>query len=283
MQKNLFSIVIVLLLAVVTGMGSLFVVDERQTAFILQFGKVKRIIQSPGLKLKIPLIQEVVFYDRRLLDYNLPAIEVTAGDQKRMVIDVFARYVISDPLVFYTTVRTIDGANNRLSSVVPGSMRRVVGRLPLSKLLSKERTEIMENIHTEVAEAAKDFGITVKDVRIIRADLPRENSESIFRRMETERQREAKLFRAEGQKRANEIRAKAERKVREIIAEANKKSEITRGEGDAEVTRIMAQAYGRDPSFSDFYLSMQSYKVAFSGKNTSFVLSNDGKGFLKHF
>lgn len=282
-QRSLFISVFSILILVVIGSGSLFTVDERQKAFVLQFGELKHVYDTPGLKFKIPLIQEVLFYDFRLLDYNLPAVEVTAGDQKRMVIDVIALYSISNPVDVYKTVRNITGINNRLSTIVPGSMRRVVGQIPLSKLLSKDRSQVMDSIHKEVREAAKGFGIDVKDVRIIRADLPKENSEAIFRRMESEREQEAKLFRAEGRKRGNEIRSRADRKRREIIAEAKKKAEIIRGEGDAKATQTYAQAFGQDEKFFNFYQSMQAYKVALGDEGkTTFILSKDNE-FFKHF
>lgn len=280
-QKTFITGGIVIAAFLILGMGSLFTVDERETAFVLQFGELKKVYETPGLKVKIPFIQEVVKYDKRLLNANLPAMEVTAGDQKRLVIDVFARYIIAEPVRFYKTVQDVAGANNRLSTIIGRSMRRVIGEIPLTMLLSEERVEVMDLIHNEVKSAAKGFGIDVKDVRIVRADLPKENSKEIFRRMESERDREAKLHLAEGDKAAKEIRSKAEKERTVIIAEANKKARLLEGEGDAVATKIYADSTRQDPAFYELYRSLQAYESALKG-DTSFILSKDKK-FFKHF
>jgi membrane protease subunit HflC len=281
-QKSLIGIVAVLLSLLFVIPSIFFKVDEREKALILQFGELQHVYDTPGLKVKLPFVQEVIFYDRRLLGYNLPAIEITAGDQKRMVVDLFVRYVISDPLLFYKTIGNEEGAINRLSGIVPGSMRRVIGRIPLSKLLSHERSSVMAHIHNEVRKAALPLGIDVKDVRIVRADLPQENSEAIFRRMETERNRQAKLFRAEGEKKAQEIRSTADRQRTEIIATAQKQSDILHGQGDGQAIKNYAQAFNQDQSFFEFYRSMQAYLEAMTPETTTFILSPESY-FFKHF
>lgn len=265
----------------IVALGSMFTVDERETAFVLQFGELQKVYSTPGLKIKIPFMQEVVKYDKRLLNASLPAMEVTAGDQKRIVIDIFARYLISDPVLFFKTVRTNNDANSRLSTVIALSMRRIVGQVDLTKLLSQERSSIMTQIHKEVMASAKGFGIDVKDVRIVRADLPKENSKVIFTRMESEREREAKLFIAEGDKAAKEIMSKADRDRTVILAEANKKARLLEGEGEATATKIYADAAGQDPAFYEFYRSLQAYEDALD-ENTTYVLSKENK-FFKHF
>lgn len=280
-QKTLITSSVVFVALFILGLGALFSVDERETAFVLQFGELKTVYEKPGLKVKVPFIQEVVKYDKRLLNANLPAMEVTAGDQKRMVIDVFARYLIIDPVRFYKTVQDVTGANNRLNTIIARSMRRVIGQIPLTMLLSEDRLQVMDAIHKEVKASANDFGIDVKDVRIVRADLPKENSEEIFRRMESERDREAKLHLAEGDKAAKEIRSKAEKERTVIIAEANKNARLLEGKADADAIRIYAEVTNQDPEFYEIYRSLQAYEAALE-KDTSFVLSKDNK-FFKHF
>lgn len=280
-QKTITTSIFVGVAFLILTLGSLFTVDERETAFVLQFGELQKIYATPGLKMKIPFMQEVIKYDKRLQNANLPAMEVTAGDQKRIVIDVFARYLISDPVVFFKTVQNDKGANIRLSTIIARSMRRIVGQIDLTKLLSQERAAIMDQIHKEVRESATDFGIDVKDVRIVRADLPKENSKVIFTRMESEREREAKLFIAEGDKAAKEITSKADRDSTIILAEANKKARLIEGEGEAAATKIYADAASQDTAFYEFYRSLQAYESALD-KDTTYVLSKDNK-FFKHF
>ncbi len=265
----------------VLATSTFFTVDERQKAFVLQFGELKTVYDTPGLKMKIPFIQEVLYYDRRLLGYNLPAMEVLLGDQKRVVIDVFIRYVINNPVLFYKTLRDEKGARNRLASIVPNKMRGVVAKVPLSTLLSEGRAAVMDNIHQQVRAATASFGIDVRDVRIVRADLPQENSQAIFERMESERQREATALRAEGAKRSSEIHAAADRKRTEILAVAKRDAQLIRGQGEAEATLIYANAFGKDPVFFEFYRSMQAYPEAL-GPDTTFVLSPEND-FFRHF
>lgn len=280
-QKLTLGGAILAILAIFVLYDSLFIINETETAFVMEFGEFKRTHNTPGLQFKVPMIQNVVKYDRRILDYTLPPQQVTAGDQKRMIIDLFVLYNITDSVLFYRTVQDENGARNRLNSIVPGSLRRVIGRVNMADLLSSKRADIMGTIHKEIRDASKPLGIDVKEVRIIRADLPKENSEAIFNRMISERQREAMLFRAEGDKLANEIMANADRKKAEIMAEAYRAERTKRGEGDAEATRIFARAYGKDKNFFEFYRSLRAYEKSLTPENTTYVLSMD-HSFFKH-
>lgn len=259
--------------------SSFFIVNQTENALVLQFGKMVHVVETPGLKLKMPFIQDVKFFDRQLLTYNLPVIEVNAGDQKRMVVDMYLRYRITDVLTFFKNVGTKEGLQNRLGKIMPDIMQEVIGRVTLSAMLSQNRANIMSEIQKKAQASAKAFGIDISDVRIIRADLPSENSEAIFNRMESERRQEAKQFRAEGNEQAQGIRAKAERERTVLIAEARKKSEILRGKGDSEATRIYAEAFGKDKDFFEFYRSMMAYKEALGDQTTTLVLSPNSSFF----
>ena len=278
-QKKIAGIIVAGLLAVLLAANSLFIVDQTETGFILQFGEFVRDFKEPGLKVKIPFIQEVVLYDKRLLNETLPPIEVTAGDQKRVVIDLFTRYRIINPILFYKTLGSIEGASLRLSTIVSSKMREAVANHPLSALLSKEREEIMSRIHKQVQDATKGFGIAVLDVRIIRADLPKENSEAVFKRMRSDRQREAASFRAQGDKRAQEIRAGADREKAEKIAAATKRSEELRGEGDAVAMKRYGEAFGKDPEFTKFWLSVNAIKEVMNPETTTYVVGPESDLF----
>ena len=264
------------------GLNSLFTMDERQQGLVLQFGEPKRVIQTSGLHFKLPLIQNVVRYDVRILEYDLPIEEVIAVDKKRMLIDSFTRFKITDPLEFYKTVGTESSVRNRLNSNVISSLRRVVGRVTLEELLSEERSNIMENIKVEVNNEASRFGIEVVDVRIRRADLPEANSQAIYERMISERVREAKEFRAKGSEIAQKIRAEADKERTVILAEATKKSEILRGEGESQSVNIYADAFQQDPEFYSFYRSMQAYGNVLGEDGTTMILSPDSE-FLEFF
>ena len=264
------------------GLNSLFTMDERQQGLVLQFGEPKRVIQSSGLHFKLPLIQNVVRYDVRILEYDLPIEEVIAVDKKRMLIDSFTRFKITDPLEFYKTVGTESSVRNRLNSNVISSLRRVVGRVTLEELLSEERSNIMENIKVEVNNEASRFGIEVVDVRIRRADLPEANSQAIYERMISERVREAKEFRAKGSEIAQKIRAEADKERTVILAEATKKSEFLRGQGESESVNIYADAFQQDPEFYSFYRSMQAYGNVLGEDGTTMILSPDSE-FLEFF
>jgi membrane protease subunit HflC len=262
---------------------SLFTVNQTEQALVLQFGELKRVVQEPGLKVKIPFIQTVVYLDSRVLDLDPPAEEVIASDQKRIVVDAIARYRITDPLKFFQTVGTEQGMQSRLGRVINGSLRNVIGNYTLLDVLSDRRAAIMAEIKGQVNGEMASFGIDVIDVRIRHADLPQANSEAIFQRMRSERDREAKQARAEGAEIAQRIRARAERERTVILAEAQKTSQIVRGTGDAQSVKIYAEAFGKDPQFFAFYRSMEAYRKAFgSGDNTSMVIAPDSE-FFRYF
>ena len=280
MNKTFFTLFTIALAFL--GLNSLFTMDERQQGLVLQFGEPKRVIQSSGLHFKLPLIQNVVRYDVRILEYDLPIEEVIAVDKKRMLIDSFTRFKIIDPLEFYKTVGTESSVRNRLNSNVISSLRRVVGRVTLEELLSEERSKIMEDIKVEVNNEASRFGIEVVDIRIRRADLPEANSQAIYERMISERVREAKEFRAKGSEIAQKIRAEADKERTVILAEATKKSEILKGEGESESVNIYANAFKQDPDFYSFYRSMQAYGNVLGEDGTTMILSPDSE-FLEFF
>jgi len=261
---------------------SVFVVKEVSQAIVLQFGDPKRIITQPGLNFKIPIIQNVVFLDKRILNLDTPPEEVIASDQKRLIVDAYARFKIVDPLKFYISVGNERVARSRLSTIINSRIRSVLGKQRLAVLLSEDRIKQMSLIQEGVNTEAENFGIIIVDVRIKRADLPQANSEAIFQRMKTERQREAKEFRARGAEMAVTITSTADKEVAVILANANKTSEIMKGEGDGTRNKIFAQAFGKDPEFFSFYRAMQAYERALIGGDTSLILSPDSD-FFKFF
>ena len=278
-KTAIFSVFSIILFFIVVS--CFFTMNERQQGLVLQFGEPKRVIKESGLHFKIPLIQNIVRYDRRILEYNLPVEEVIAVDKKRMLVDSFARFQITDPLEFYKTVGNEVNVRNRLNSNVISSLRRVVGRVTLDELLSAERSNIMDRIKIEVNDEAKRFGIEVVDVRIRRADLPEANSQAIFERMISERVREAKEFRAKGAEEAQRIRAEADKEKTVILAEATRKSEILKGEGESSSIDIYSEAFERDPEFYSFYRSMQAYDKVLGEDGTTMILSPDSE-FLQY-
>tara|TARA_Y100000590_G_scaffold97029_1_gene110262 strand:- start:1288 stop:2160 length:873 start_codon:yes stop_codon:yes gene_type:complete len=261
---------------------SLFVVKEINQAIVLQFGDPKKVIVEPGLQVKIPFIQNVVFLDRRILNLDAPPEEVIASDQKRLIVDAYARFKIVDPLKFYISVGDERVARSRLSTIINSRIRSVLGKQSLATLLSEDRTKQMTIIQEGVNAEAENFGIKIIDVRIKRADLPQANSEAIFKRMQTEREREAKEFRAKGAEMAVTITSTADKEVTVILANAKKQSEIMKGEGDGQRNKIFANAFGRDPAFFAFYRAMQAYEKALIGGDTSLILSPDSD-FFKFF
>ena len=261
---------------------SVFIIKEVNQAIVLQFGDPKRIIVEPGLNFKIPFIQNIVYLDKRILNLDTPPEEVIASDQKRLIVDAFARFKIIDPLKFYISVGNERVARSRLSTIINSRIRNVLGQQELQTLLSKDRTKQMALIQEGVNAEAKNFGIEIVDVRIKRADLPQANSEAIYRRMQTEREREAKEFRARGAEMAVTITSTADKEVSVILANANKDSEIMKGEGDGQRNAIFADAFGRDPEFFAFYRAMQAYETALIGGDTSLILSPDSE-FFKFF
>ena len=265
-----------ILLAVISA---LFTVDQRQQAIVLQFGEFKRDVREPGLHVKLPFVQHVVYYSSQLLSAEPPSEEVISSDQKRLVVDSYARYRISDPLQFYQSVGDERGARSRLDSIISASLRDVLGNVTLASVLSTERAAIMRRITTEVSRQAKPFGVDVVDVRLRRADLPIQNSQAIYARMQSERQREAQEFRAEGDEVALRVKATADRQRTVLLAEAQRQAEILRGEGEATAVATYADAFGKDRDFFAFYRSMQAYRAAFAGTTTRFVLSPDSAFF----
>ncbi len=261
---------------------SLFTVKEINQAIVLQFGDPKRVITTPGLQVKIPIIQNVVFLDRRILNLDAPPIEVIASDQKRLIVDAYARFKIVDPLKFYISVGDERVVRSRLSTIINSRIRSVLGTQSLATLLSEDRTKQMAIIQDGVDNEAKSFGVDIIDVRIKRADLPQANSEAIYKRMQTEREREAKEFRAKGAEMAVTITSTADKEVTVILANAKKASEIMKGEGDGQRNRIFANAFGKDPEFFAFYRAMQAYEKALIGGDTSLILSPDSD-FFKFF
>ena len=261
---------------------SLFVVKETNQAIVLQFGDPKRIISQPGLQVKIPFIQNVVFIDRRILSLDPAPEEVIASDQKRLIVDAYARFKIVDPLKFYISVGDERVARSRLATIINSRLRSVLGKQSLATLLSDDRSKQMDIIQTDVNTEAENFGIQIIDVRIKRADLPQANSEAIFKRMQTEREREAKEFRAKGAEMAVTITSTADKEVTVLLANAKKQSEIMKGEGDGQRNKIFAQAFGKDPEFFAFYRAMQAYEKALIGGDTSLILSPDSD-FFKFF
>jgi modulator of FtsH protease HflC len=281
MKPFQFLIAVIILIGF-TIFQSLFVVQEINQAIVLQFGNPKKIISEPGIKVKLPFIQNVVYIDKRILNLDSPPEEIIASDQKRLIVDAFARFKIIDPLKFYISVGNENVARSRLSTIINSRIRGVLGTQELSTLLSTDRTKQMLVIKNDVNVEAKNFGIEIIDVRIKRADLPQANSEAIFKRMQTERQREAKEFRAEGAEIASKITSTADKDVAVILANANKQSQILRGEGDGQRNKIFAEAFNRDPEFFSFYRAMQAYEKALIGGDTSLILSPDGE-FFKFF
>ena len=281
MKVSKFIVPVVIVISVVL-FQSLFVVKETNQAIVLQFGDPKKIIKEAGLNFKLPFIQNVVLLDRRVLNLDNPPEEVIASDQKRLIIDAITRFQIVDPLKFYISVGNERVARSRLSTIINSRIRGVLGTQDLATLLSTERTKQMTIIRNDVNEEAKGFGIKIIDVRIKRADLPPANSDAIYKRMQTERQREAKEFRAQGAEIAAKITSTADKDVTVLLANAKKQSEIMKGEGDGQRNKIFADAFGKDPQFFAFYRAMQAYETALIGGETSFVLSPDS-AFFKFF
>ena len=261
---------------------SLFTVKEINQAIVLQFGDPKQIISKPGLQVKIPFIQNVVFIDRRILSLDPAPEEVIASDQKRLIVDAYARFRIVDPLKFYISVGDERVARSRLATIINSRLRGVLGKQSLATLLSEDRSKQMDIIQNDVNSEAKNFGIEIIDVRIKRADLPQANSEAIYKRMQTEREREAKEFRAKGAEMAVTITSTADKEVTVLLANAKKQSEIMKGEGDGQRNRIFAEAFGKDPEFFAFYRAMIAYEKALIGGDTSLILSPDSD-FFKFF
>ncbi len=281
MKLGKFILPIIIALGVLAYL-SFFTVKEINQAIVLQFGDPKRVIVESGLKVKIPFIQNVVFLDRRILSLDPAPEEVIASDQKRLIVDAYARFKIVDPLKFYISVGNEMVARSRLATIINSRLRSVLGKHSLATLLSEDRTKQMAVIQDGVNTEAEKFGITIIDIRIKRADLPQANSEAIYKRMQTEREREAKQFRARGAEMAVTITSTADKEVTVLLANAKKQSEIMKGEGDGRRNKIFADAFGKDPEFFSFYRAMQAYEKALIGGDTSLILSPDSD-FFKFF
>lgn len=278
-QGILGGLVVVSLFAI---MSSLFIVHQAETALVLRLGRVRDVIVEPGLHFKVPLIENVVRYDARILDLDPPAEQIILADQKRIDVDTYTRFRIANPLQFFQAVRSEEAARARLREIVNNSVRRVLGNVMLPGVLSPEREQIMRHMRDQVNAAAQNLGIEVVDVRIRRADLPPEASQAIYRRMESERQREAAEARAQGFERAQQIKAGADRERTVLLAEAQRQSQILRGQGDNEANKTYAQAFTQDPAFFNFYRSLEAYRQSLGSSETTYVLSPDSD-FLRYF
>ena len=282
MRAFLALLIILIGLSGAAVYASAFIVHQNEQALVLRFGEPKRVVRDPGLNWKYPIVDTVEVYDKRILDLDSQPQEVTASDQKRLVVDSFARYKIVDPLKFYQTLRYEDGVRSRLGPIVDSTLRRVLGAATFQEVVRDKRENLMKQIAQQVNQEGEDFGLQVVDVRIKRVDLPEQNSKSVFDRMRAERQREAAEFRAQGAAEANRIKATADREATVIKAEASRKGEEIRGAGDAERNRIYADAYTRDPEFFEFYRSMQAYEHGLRPSDTRLLMSPDSD-FFKYF
>jgi membrane protease subunit HflC len=269
----------IILVALILAYGALFTVYQTRQALVVRLGQPVRVVTVPGLHFKIPLIDSVIHVDKRILDLENPAQEVIASDQKRLVVDAFARYRINDVLKFYQSVGSVERVNSQLSILLNSALRRVLGESTLTHVVRDERSQLMARVRDQLDTESQAFGISVVDVRIRRADLPEQNSQAVYQRMQTERQREAAEFRAQGSQRAQEIRARADRDVTVLLADATSTAEGVRGEGDGERNRIFAEAFGRDPDFFAFYRSMQAYEAGLKSADTRMLLKPDSEFF----
>ena len=278
-MNKLYLTLVGALVVIVVLAGSLFTVDQRQTAVVFQFGEAVRIIEAPGLNIKVPLIQSVQFLDRRILNVSAEEKELTASDEKRIIVDAFAKYQIVDPVKFIQTVHNYSSANLRLNRTLESAMRTVIGQYPLNTLLTDKRSSLMYQIRDLVHVETTLFGIELVDVRILKADLPKENSEAIYSRMQTERYKEAKQIRAEGAEASERIKALAGRKHKVILSDAYMEAQKIKGLGDSEATKISNAAYSKDPEFYKFYRSLVAYKASLAKENTQFILSPNAEFF----
>ena len=273
---------ILLLAALIVAYSSLFTVYQTQQALVVRLGQVVRVVDEPGLHVKLPFIDNVIDIDKRILDLEAPAQEVIASDQKRLVVDAFARYRIKDPLRFYQTLGSKPAADSQLNILLNSALRRVLGESTFIQVVRDERAELMARIRDLINTEAAGYGIEVVDARIRRADLPEQNSQAVYQRMQTARQREAAEYRAQGLQQAQEIRSKADREVTVLVADATSKSEQIRGEGDATRNKIFADAFNKDPDFFSFYRSMQAYETGLRPNDTRLVLNPDSN-FFRYF
>jgi modulator of FtsH protease HflC len=284
MKSGISGIVglIVLFALVIIGYSSVFTVSQTEQVLVVRLGEPVRVVTEPGLNFKAPFIDTVISIDKRILDLENPSQEVIASDQKRLVVDAFARYRIKNALRFYQSIGSIQAANIQLTTLLNAALRRVLGEVTFIQVVRDEREGLMQRIREQLDKEADGYGIQVVDVRIRRADLPEQNSQAVYQRMQTERQREAAEFRAQGGQKAQEIRSKADREATVIIADANSTAEQVRGAGDGERNRLFAEAYGKDPDFFAFYRSMTAYETGLKSNDTRFLLRPDSD-FFKFF
>lgn len=276
------KIIIAIVAFVIVTVNSLFIVDQRQQALIIQFGEIIDVRQDPGLNFKVPFIQDVEYYDKRLLDINIEPQEIIASDGKRIIVDAFAKYKITDPKKYYQSVRTDQRLVMRFSPVLESSIRQEVNRVELVDLITTDRAKVMEAVLKGANDKASNYGIEVVDVKILRTDLPQKNSDSVYERMITQHEKEARQTRAEGSEESTKIKSSADREKRTLIANAKKESEIIMGDGDGKATKIYASAYNRDADFYKFYRTMQAYKESLSSSDTRMILSEDSE-FMRFF
>jgi len=277
---RLLPVIAAVLAVVVIGvMSSIFIVDERQQALVLQFGQVRQVRTEPGIGFKVPFIQEVAYYEDRILPLETDSLEVTPLDERRLVVDAFARWRITDVVLFRQAVQTETAALSRLQSILKAKLRQVLGAVNSDDVISPERGALMGRIRDTARAEAKALGVEIVDVRIRRADLPEQNLNATFARMEAERQREAADLRARGKERAQEVRATADREAVELVSDAQRQADVIRGQADAQRNAIFAQAYGRDPEFFAFYRSLRAYERAIKGENSTLVISPDSEFF----
>jgi modulator of FtsH protease HflC len=281
-RPTLIAAAILAVVVIVIALSSMFVVNQYEIALVLQFGQARRVIDEPGLKFKVPFVQNVVFFDKRVLNFDTPSEEVPTVDQKQLIVEAFAKFRITDALLFFQTVNNEQGVQARLRSIITSNLRRALGDVPMAVILTDRRPQIMKDMTVTVNQQAEGFGIKVLDVRVKRIDLPLENSKAIFRRMQTQREQEARRIRAEGGRDAQTIKAEADKEQVVIRAEARQKAEILRGEGDGTATATYNAAYGRDPAFFDFYRSMQALTNGLPGDNTTYVGPASGD-FFRYF
>lgn len=275
---KLLALAVVVLVAVVVIAGSMFTVHQTQQAIVLQFGEPKRVVTEPGLHFKAPLLQNVIYYDARLLDLDPPGQEMPLVDQRRIIVDAFARYRIVDPLEFYKTVRSEVAFRDRFGTILNGAVRDNLGQADLADLLTDQRAQVMQNIARGISRRAPEFGVEVVDVRIGRTDLPPETSQSVFNRMRSDRIAQAALLRAQGQEAKARIEAEADRERTVILADAERQSQILMGEGEAQSRQVLNEAHGQDPQFYAFLRSMDAYRSALS-EGTTMVLTPDSDFF----
>jgi membrane protease subunit HflC len=280
MKRGLSIALVVVLVAAALVVGStMYTVGQAEQAIVLKFGEPVRVVRKPGLKFKVPLAEEVRFFDKRVLDLDPPQVQVQLIDKKRINVDAYTRYRITDPLLFYQSVTNETIFQDRFGRIVNAAIKRVIAKVSLSDLLSEQRDDIMQTIQSEVKAAAPGYGIEMLDIRIGRTDLPQEISQNVYNRMRTEREREARELRAEGTELAQKIRARADREKVVIVAEAERQAEILRGEGEGKRNTILGEAYGKDPEFFAFYKSMAEYRKSLGQQGTTMVLSPDSDFF----